>query len=56
MKLALYKMTKGEPTKVPLRISWHVIAARYGTTPADVREWPADDFIDALAFIGVTGG
>jgi hypothetical protein len=39
-----------------MRVLYHVIAARYATTPAAVRAWPADDFLDALHFLGVTKG
>lgn len=43
--------------RIPLRLGAHLIAARYGTTAAAVRDtWPADDYLDALAFLGVTGG
>lgn len=45
----------GKPTKLPVRVMYHIIAARYGTTPRAVREWPADDFLDACNFLGVTG-
>lgn len=42
--------------KVPHRVMFHIIAARYGTTPEAVRAWPADDFLDACQFLKVTGG
>jgi hypothetical protein len=32
-----------------------MVAARYGTTPEKVRDWPADDYLDAISFMGVTG-
>lgn len=42
--------------RVPLRLGVHLVAAHYGTTPERVREtWPADDYLDALAMLGVTG-
>jgi hypothetical protein len=31
-----------------------MVAARYGQTPAQVDEWPADDFLDAMKFLKVT--
>jgi hypothetical protein len=40
---------------MPPRVLYHIVAARYATTPAVVRAWPADDFLDAIAFLGVTG-
>ena len=55
MKAAVRKAGRGEPTRLPARVMVHVIAARYGTTPAAVREWPADDFMDAESFLEVTG-
>lgn len=42
--------------KFPARVLVHMVAARYGTTPEGVRDWPADDFFDAVAFLGVTNG
>ena len=45
----------GQPTRLPYRVQVHMVAARYGTTPGKVRDWPADDFMDALGFMGVTG-
>jgi hypothetical protein len=50
----VHKYANGEPTKLPLRLRYHLVAARYGTTPDKVREWPADDFADAVSFLGVT--
>lgn len=44
----------GNPTKLPTRVLVHIIAARYGQTPEQVREWPADDFMDACALLSVT--
>ena len=41
---------------VPPRVLFHIIAARYGTTPQAVREWPADDYLDAVNLLRVTGG
>lgn len=55
MKAALLRAAAGKPTMLPLRIQYHVVAARYGTTPEAVRGWPADDFTDAMAFLRVTG-
>jgi hypothetical protein len=55
MRAALIRAAAGKPTTLPLRVQYHVIAARYGTTPDAVRQWPADDFTDAMAFLRVTG-
>ena len=41
---------------LPFRVKCHLVAARYGTTPERVREWPADDFLDAVSLLGVTSG
>lgn len=46
----------GKRAKLPFRVQVHLIAARYGQTPDQVKEWPADDFMDALSFLGVTHG
>lgn len=50
------RLANGDRTKVPYRLRVHLVAARYGTTPEQVREWPADDFMDACSFLEVTGG
>jgi hypothetical protein len=50
----MLRYADGTPTRLPLRVQVHMVAARYGTTPEAVREWPADDFLDAMAFLAVT--
>jgi hypothetical protein len=55
MKVAVSKIGRGDPATIPDRLAFHLIAARYGTTPAAVREWPADDYLDARAFLAATG-
>jgi len=45
---------EGTPTRLPPRVMVHLVAARYGTTPEAVRNWPADDFMDACNLLGVT--
>jgi hypothetical protein len=52
----MMRYAAGQPTKLPHRVLLHIVAARYGTTPEAVRDWPADDFLDAVAFLGVTDG
>jgi hypothetical protein len=52
----MLRAMSGESVHLPHRVLVHVVAARYGQTPAEVREWPADDFTDALLFMGVTRG
>lgn len=49
------RAARGEPTKIPDRLGFHLVAARYGTTPEAVRDWPADDYLDAKQFLEVTG-
>lgn len=44
----------GKPVTFPRRVLYHLVAARYGTTPDAVRSWPTDDFMDAVSFLGVT--
>lgn len=48
------RIGRGDPATIPDRLGFHLVAAAYGTTPAAVREWPADDYLDAKAFLGVT--
>lgn len=44
----------GKPTKLPLIVKLHMVAAQYGQTPEQVRDWPADDFLMAMNLLGVT--
>ena len=44
----------GQRVRFPQRVLVHMVAARYGTTPEAVRDWPADDYLDAIALLGVT--
>lgn len=53
MKAAVRRYTEGTRTRLPVRLSVHLVAQSYGQTPASVREWPADDFLDALNLIGI---
>jgi hypothetical protein len=55
MKLAAVRVGRGERTSIPDRLAFHLVAKAYGTTPAAVRAWPVDDFLDARAFL-VTDG
>lgn len=50
------RIRRGDAARLPLEAQIHIVAARYGTTPAHVREWPADDFLAAVAYLPVTGG
>ena len=54
MKAALLRYRDGKASRMPTRVLVHIVAARYGTTPDRVREWPADDFLDACNYLGVT--
>lgn len=49
------RIERGEAARLPHEAQVHVVAARYGQTPAQVRDWPADDFMAALAYLPVTG-
>ncbi len=50
------RYANGQPTKLPLDVQIHMVAARYGQTPEQVRDWPADDFRHAIQYLGVTRG
>jgi hypothetical protein len=54
MKVAMLRFREGNTVKLPFRVQVHMVAALYGQSPAAVREWPADDFMDALNFRLVT--
>jgi len=45
---------EGERTQLPYRVTRQLVAARYGQTPMSVDRWPAADFLDALATLGIT--
>lgn len=46
----------GKGVVFPHDVNVHLVAARYGRSPAEVRQWPADDFLRAVSLLGVTGG
>lgn len=50
------RYASGKRAKLPFDAQVHLVAARYGQTPESVREWPADDFLAALNYIGITRG
>ncbi|HEV8282350.1 MAG TPA: hypothetical protein VGQ02_10845 [Candidatus Limnocylindrales bacterium] len=47
-------LARGENASLPFRLQVHMVAARYGRSPADVRRWPASDFLDALTMLPAT--
>jgi hypothetical protein len=51
----MLRYREGEPASFPPDIRVHLVAARYGQSPAQVRDWAADDFIDACLLMGITG-
>lgn len=48
------QLARGESAALPLRYLVHRVAARYGQSPAAVRDWPADDFMDAVGMLPAT--
>ena len=50
----MLRYREGNTVRLPFRVQVHMVAALYGQTPAEVRAWPADDFMDALNFRTVT--
>lgn len=48
-------VARGQSVRLPFRLATHLVAARYGVSPAAVRAWPADDFMDAIAMLPATG-
>lgn len=51
----MLRYKEGAPSvRLPHRVLVHMVAAQYGKTPQEVRDWPADDFMDALNFRMVT--
>ena len=47
-------VARGENATLPFRLQVHMVAARYGLSPASVRRWPASDFMDALTMLPAT--
>lgn len=54
MRTAVEAVARGERTILPFRLQVHLVAARYGLSPAIVRQWPASDFTDAVAMLPAT--
>lgn len=50
----MHRYREGDPAAFPPDVRLHLVAARYGQSPAAVREWPADDFTLACEFLGIT--
>ena len=48
-------VARGESVTLPFRLQVHLVAARYGQSPAMVRQWPASDFMEAVAMLPATG-
>lgn len=55
MRAAIARYARHERTVLPYRIARQLVAARYGTTPGRVDDWPADDYADAVACLDVSG-
>ena len=56
MRAAIRRLARGEPARLPPELLIHLVAARYGQTPAAVRAWPADDYLAALNMLPISGG
>ena len=54
MTLAVKRYGRGEPASFPAHVRIHLVAARYGQSPEQVRDWPADDFALACRLLEVT--
>jgi hypothetical protein len=51
VKLAVRHIARGERTRIPDELAVYLVAAAFGTTPAAVREWPADEFLFARGIL-----
>jgi hypothetical protein len=55
VKAALLRAAAGTPTRLPMWVITHLVAARYGTSPRAVREeWGAADVLEAAALLEFT--
>lgn len=50
----MLRYRNGESASFPAGIRVHLVAARYGQSPAQVGEWPADDFMLACRLMEIT--
>lgn len=41
---------------VPHEVMFHLVAARYGMSPEQVRKMPAKDYLIAVQLLRITGG
>lgn len=53
MKLAAIRFAEGRVGRIPYRVGRQLVAAAYGRRPDDVDTWPAGDYTDAIALLGV---
>ena len=51
----MYRYPNGESASFPADVRVHLVAARYGLSPATVRAWSADDFVLACELLEITG-
>lgn len=49
------RYARGKRAGLPVEVLVALVAARHGTSPAAVRDWPADDFAMCAALLGITG-
>jgi hypothetical protein len=56
VRLAVRKIARGEPARLPARYQLVLVAAAHGVSIDEVRDWPADDVADALNMYPITGG
>ena len=56
MRAAVRRLARGESARLSPDLQVHLVAARYGQPLDAVREWPADDFLTAIALWSISGG
>ena len=56
MRAAIRRVARGERAALPIEIRIHLVAARYGVSPDEVRAWSADDLVIATQLLEVPNG
>lgn len=51
----MLRYKEGEAVNFPFAVRVHLVASRYGQSPAQVREWPASDFLVACRLLEISG-
>lgn len=51
MRTAVRNIARGKKATLRGELAVHMVASAYGQSPEAVREWPAEDYLNALEFL-----